>query len=226
MLTATQNHRNDALKCCSLHVILLLRNSGDAAKTTYPLLCCTCACQLRPRKGLKGGNSGFTRPRPVIGYFPLKRSPVQAATRGRRMVGSRACVWSRFWLGRGQALRLWHPPAGWRRQPADLGSWAPWHGSPSAGSSKGLFLEALSLPSHVARISLHPCILCWPFTCEQVSFCPGVRQTPTTGKLEPGAHRPYPSPPAGSGEPREAAVQCASSDPAPRETQWPEQGRA
>lgn len=124
-------------------------------------------------------------------------------------------------------LRLWHLPVGWRRQPADLGSpWAPWHGSPRAWFLQGALPGGAGLSSHVARISLHPCILCWPFTCEQWSlpWCPPNSNDWEAGALK--AHRLPSSPPAGSGEPRGGSWCSAHHLTLLHGDEWPEQGRS
>lgn len=140
----------------------------------------------------------------------------------------RPCVWSRFWLGRGQAPAA-VAPACWveeatRGPRVPLGPMA--RVPASAGSSKGLFLEALVPSSHVARISLHPCVLCWPFTCEQWSL-PWCPPNSNDWEAEPGAHRPLPFAASWVGGATWGGSQCSAHHlTLLHGDEWPEQGRA
>ena len=109
-------------------------------------------------QGLKGGDSGLTRPRfrPVVVFYlsggRCGRSLEEGGMVGAVHVQVEQAL-AGLWMG------LWGcgtPPAGWRRQPADLGS--PW--APRRGPRERWFLRGAG--SHVARISLRLCVLCWP----------------------------------------------------------------
>lgn len=98
------------------------------------------------------------------------------------MGATRVCGAGSGWA-KDRPLQLWHPPC-WVEE-ATCGPrvpWAPWHGSPRA------LVPPRALPWRLFLPRTWPASLCIHASSAGPSpvnsgLCPGVRQTPTTGKL-------------------------------------------